>query len=275
MTYIPDLSSKTYNPEFHEDVTAKSVGWLGDTVPMTGSVEKWVVDALKFYTSCRYVSDDYMGLHECEICGHDDNAQSDEDMCSDREGKDEIWIEHNEIRYVLPAMILHYIEQHQYLPPKEFLMALKERWREDSKFSIELDWPSTENEEERRNQFWPESEFESDPIVRLIKKILLAALARKISEIHFDYAPDSFTVSFKIGDSLEEVNHPPRHLFRKIIDRFQLLSRSNVKNPTKSANGKGWLRLTDAIGAQYVMKDPQPDSEKVIIHLTTLEDQEL
>jgi hypothetical protein len=61
--------------------------------------------------------DNFLGYHTCELCG---------------EGRfrGEFWVElfdaisGHHIRFVLPLAVFHYIEDHGYLPPQEFLDAI-------------------------------------------------------------------------------------------------------------------------------------------------------
>lgn len=115
---IPDLSPKLYTPELHEGKRACSVGWLGSSVPATGRLEPDLLEALRHYRDVNYLSDGLLGSHDCEICGA-------------AEGYGEFVVEWDGVRYVLPELVLHYLEAHQYLPPAEFLAALAASWARD------------------------------------------------------------------------------------------------------------------------------------------------
>src|SRR6266536_2218640 len=117
--YIEDLSTEPREPsaaniwarELERDypgLVTRSVGWLGATVPTSGLVDPGILAALRHYASWARVEDGWMGVHTCEIC----NA-----FCSNGE----FWIIWSGIRYVLPQMTLHYITEHGYEPPEQFL----------------------------------------------------------------------------------------------------------------------------------------------------------
>jgi hypothetical protein len=115
---IDDLSSRVYAPELHTGAAVRAVGWLGKTVPRRGRLHSEVLEQLRHYRDATFQDDGDLGYHECEICGVE-------------EGHGEFWIEWDGVRYVLPAMVLHYCEAHEYLPPEEFLGALARRWTAD------------------------------------------------------------------------------------------------------------------------------------------------
>ena len=116
---IADLSSTLYSTELHEGVRACSVGWLGSTVPTKGAVGANLLQALRYYSRSNYHEDWLLGYRTCETC---DAA----------EGHGEFSIEWGGTRYVLPVLVLHYCEAHEYLPPAEFIRALAARWEADA-----------------------------------------------------------------------------------------------------------------------------------------------
>ena len=120
---IKDLRRTEYfhNPElaFANDlpdtIGAVTIGWLGEEVPREGVIDPVLVAALEHARDHCYVDQGLMGVHTCEIC----------DTFSDR---GEILIAIGDKNYVLPRMVLHYIEAHRYLPPAEFVKDLEEWW---------------------------------------------------------------------------------------------------------------------------------------------------
>lgn len=137
MTLIPELSRQLLSPQRHFDVDAVSVGWLGDEVPRTGDVApefRQLVDHL-VYAHLTYF---HRGSHTCEVCppdaspyddtSHDDTVTRD---VSERKypGNGQCWFDFGFRRFVFPAMIGHYVEDHQYRPPPEVEDAAVAYWR--------------------------------------------------------------------------------------------------------------------------------------------------
>ncbi len=119
MSYTPGLEETewwheinlAYSKSIPEKFTAIMVGWLGNSVPTTGEVSPENLEKLEWVYENRIIDQGWMGEHECEICNnHVDRG--------------ELLVIDGDKMYVAPRMILHYINEHAYLPPKEFLNAI-------------------------------------------------------------------------------------------------------------------------------------------------------
>jgi hypothetical protein len=101
---IEDLTP--YNYMGHIDAV-KSVGWLQGDYPK-GETDPKLVEILETYPTknlCR-------GFHGCEYCENEKIAT----------GNGEIWtIGKDGQVYASPKMIIHYIKDHNYLPPQEYI----------------------------------------------------------------------------------------------------------------------------------------------------------
>ena len=108
-SYYEDLSDYKYNLRF-ADCDIKSIGWLDINHEFTkGDVDINIINKLKNIEP--FVQ--HKGWHTCEFCNEGTSSN-------------ELWIcgDNGQI-YAMPRMIIHYIEQHKYLPPKEFLDSIK------------------------------------------------------------------------------------------------------------------------------------------------------
>ena len=104
MTEIEDLSDTTYNDHEDEHFTHLSVGWLGNNVTSKGETAAELLSALHALKEKNQLLDGWMGVHTCEICEkHHD--------------KGEFYAEGETTRYIMPNMIIHYIENHLYKLP--------------------------------------------------------------------------------------------------------------------------------------------------------------
>ena len=116
-----------------EGTTLLAVGWLGSPVKSKGSVPEDVVDALfEAYETKAIFSDGTAGWHDCELCPGPEAWYSDGQVgpvifWRDRQvrlyGHGHHLLRHGTITYMVPALILHYILDHGYRPPQEFLEA--------------------------------------------------------------------------------------------------------------------------------------------------------
>jgi hypothetical protein len=99
------MSRKTYN-KHDDEYQYISVGWLGTDVPREGETSRMVMHLLKECRKENRIPDQWLGLHTCEICrGHHE--------------KGEFYIQSGMVRFVLPTMVPHYIEEHGYKLPDE------------------------------------------------------------------------------------------------------------------------------------------------------------
>ena len=117
-----------------DGTTLVAVGWLGATVPSTGAVDDEVIDALiDAYRSKAIFSDGSAGWHDCELCPGPEAWYSDGQVgpVISWRGQDlrlyghgHHLLRHGSTVFVTPALILHYILDHGYCPPDEFLQAV-------------------------------------------------------------------------------------------------------------------------------------------------------
>jgi hypothetical protein len=135
VAYFPDLSPYSYGHGHHSGVV--HVGWLDGVHPFpTGSVEPALVEKLKAL-ACKPV-ELYRGTHTCEVCTPppdvgkpfaDGKKLTDPESswarwwkwADARSSNGEIRVADEHVVYAAPVLIVHYIEEHSYLPPSQFL----------------------------------------------------------------------------------------------------------------------------------------------------------
>ena len=137
MAYFPDLSPYAYVHYGRPNVV--HVGWLDGAHPFPkGRVAVDVIAKLRLLAEKPVRLS--RGWHFCEVCVTPDdvvvsylpNAGKQIDpKCSwvkwanQRRGNGEIAVTYEETVFAAPVLILHYIEEHGYLPPAEFLTAVE------------------------------------------------------------------------------------------------------------------------------------------------------
>ena len=110
--YIADLSTNAY---FATGDVLRAVGWLeADETYQQGAVPAGFLDQLKHHISAAYQPMILMGVHFCSLCPQGQR----------KHGNDNLLVPTETLLYVAPAMIGHYIEDHGYRPPQEFVEAL-------------------------------------------------------------------------------------------------------------------------------------------------------
>lgn len=116
---VPD-----YDDEYRRDCEYIAVGWLGRYEPYPkGVVPDGFLDLLKslaFGTRTRQTR----GIHVCEHCS-DGYVEIEQDSDVMTLGSAEIWIPANDKKvFAAPNLIIHYVRDHGYLPPPEFIHAV-------------------------------------------------------------------------------------------------------------------------------------------------------
>jgi hypothetical protein len=134
MAYFPDLSPYAYGHHAHLGVV--HVGWLDNVHHFThGTVETRLIGKLMLLAAKPV--EVYLGLHVCELCLEPPNLRTGtggfidpvvwSEWAEQRSGTGEIRVSHRGITFAAPVLIVHYIEEHGYLPPSVFLKAVEER----------------------------------------------------------------------------------------------------------------------------------------------------
>ena len=123
MTYIRDLTKYTYH-SMEGDDGILAVGWLNFHEPFEqDKTPPGLVDKLKELPVTRLCR----GSHFCPWCilrhtsGPEESPYGNPNIAR---GNGEIWVEGEDKIYAAPFMIIHYIEEHNYLPPQEFIDAV-------------------------------------------------------------------------------------------------------------------------------------------------------
>lgn len=97
------------------------VGWLRHEVPTSGECPD-VVKSRLYYMIENCTIQHYMGTHVCEMCGYSEGGHN----------NGEIWVIGKNKVWIAPAMILHYIHHHYYLPPQEFIRDIQNQTKEEA-----------------------------------------------------------------------------------------------------------------------------------------------
>jgi hypothetical protein len=138
MAYFPDLAPYAYGHSAHPAVV--HVGWLDGSRPFPkGPVESRLIKKMKLLMEKPV--ERYRGVHLCELCvappdlektivpnriGLIDPNCSWAKWAAQRKGNGEIRVASSGVTFAAPVLIVHYIEEHCYLPPAQFLKAIDE-----------------------------------------------------------------------------------------------------------------------------------------------------
>lgn len=124
MAHYKDLSPYEYSDEQGEGTGPLNVGWLaeGHEVPV-GDVPEGFVEAL--LELAKDTVNVYRGVHFCDFCPTFQDARMNVRFRDVFIGSGEIHVRGREGRvYVAPALVVHYVADHGYRPPPEFVDAV-------------------------------------------------------------------------------------------------------------------------------------------------------
>lgn len=118
MAYYPDLHNKSM---LGDGERLRTVGWLHPDYAFTqGDISDNMFRAvLEHHVSTAFEPFFFLGWHDCEFCDAS-------------KGYTNLIIPTVDAVYVAPEMIVHYIDEHGYLPPTEFIKAVVDCPAQDS-----------------------------------------------------------------------------------------------------------------------------------------------
>jgi hypothetical protein len=110
--FIADLSTCAY---FATNDNLRAVGWLEAGHPyQQGPVREDFLTRLKQHVATAYQPLLFLGFHNCSLCPPGQR----------KTGLLNLLIPTGQLLYVTPGMVVHYIEDHGYRPPQEFIEAV-------------------------------------------------------------------------------------------------------------------------------------------------------
>lgn len=136
---------------------------------------------------------------------------------------------------------------------------------EDDDFDLEnLDITSDEDEQEDIAR----ADIEDAPVVRFVNKILLDAIKRGASDVHFEPYEKYFRVRTRLDGVLSEVAQPPVALATKVCARLKVMSRMDIAERRVPQDGRIKMRLSKNRSIDFrVNSCPTLHGEKVVLRI--------
>ena len=116
----------------------------------------------------------------------------------------------------------------------------------------------------------PESSAEIDdaPVVRFVNKVLIDAIKRGASDLHFEPYEKFYRVRFRVDGMLSEIAKPPLALAFKIAARIKVMSRLDVSERRVPQDGRIKLKLSKTKSIDFrVSTCPTLYGEKVVMRI--------
>jgi len=128
-------------------------------------------------------------------------------------------------------------------------------------------------------------EVEDAPVVRFVNKVLLDAIKRGASDVHFEPYEKIFRVRTRLDGVLSEVAQPPVILANKVCARLKVMSRMDIAERRVPQDGRIKMRLSKnraidfrvntcptLYGEKIVLRILDPSSAKIGIEMLGYED---
>ncbi|MDA0820813.1 MAG: type IV-A pilus assembly ATPase PilB [Proteobacteria bacterium] len=113
-----------------------------------------------------------------------------------------------------------------------------------------------------------ESEIDDAPVVRFVNKVLLDAIKKGASDLHFEPYEKFYRVRFRIDGVLEEIAKPPLALASKIAARIKVMSRLDVSERRVPQDGRIKLKLSKTKSIDFrVSTCPTLFGEKTVMRI--------
>ncbi|RMD80191.1 MAG: type IV-A pilus assembly ATPase PilB [Gammaproteobacteria bacterium] len=123
-------------------------------------------------------------------------------------------------------------------------------------------------QEEEGGPELPAADVDDTPVVRFVNKLLLDAVNRGASDIHFEPYEDRFRVRFRLDGLLREVASPPAALTPKIVARLKVMAHLDISERRLPQDGRIRMRLSRSNQIDFrVNTCPTVHGEKVVLRL--------
>jgi type IV pilus assembly protein PilB len=111
-------------------------------------------------------------------------------------------------------------------------------------------------------------DVEDAPIVRFVNKVLLDAIKRGASDIHFEPYEKSYRIRFRLDGYLKEVASPPVQLAGKLAARLKVMSRLDIAERRIPQDGRIKMRISKNRAIDFrVSTCPTLFGEKIVCRI--------
>ncbi len=123
-------------------------------------------------------------------------------------------------------------------------------------------------DENDNEQTASEKEVDDAPVVRFVNKILLDAINKDASDIHFEPYEKNYRVRYRIDGILREVAAPPISLAVKLAARMKVMSRLDISEKRVPQDGRIKLKISKNRAIDFrVSTCPTLFGEKIVMRI--------
>jgi len=111
-------------------------------------------------------------------------------------------------------------------------------------------------------------DVEDAPIVKFVNKVLLDAIRRGASDIHFEPYEKNYRIRFRVDGVLKEIVKPPVHIGTKLAARLKVMARLDIAERRVPQDGRIKMRLSKTRAIDFrVSTCPTLFGEKVVMRI--------
>ena len=105
------------------------------------------------------------------------------------------------------------------------------------------------------------------PVVKMINAILMDAVKRGASDIHFECFEHDLRVRYRVDGALCEVMRPPKKMQAALVSRFKIMSQLNIAERRVPQDGRIKLKMGKQVIDYRVSTLPTLFGEKVVLRI--------
>jgi len=133
---------------------------------------------------------------------------------------------------------------------------------------VDLDSLEVSGGEDELDDKVTRDDVEDAPIVRFVNKVMLDAIRKGASDIHFEPYEKSYRVRFRMDGVLKEIAQPPVQLAAKLAARLKVMSRLDIAERRVPQDGRIKMRLSKNRAIDFrVSTCPTLFGEKIVLRI--------
>jgi type IV pilus assembly protein PilB len=131
----------------------------------------------------------------------------------------------------------------------------------------EVDDAEVVKEEEEVSAAALAAQVDDAPVVKLINGILIDAVKRGASDIHFECFEHDIRVRYRVDGELTEIMKPPKKMQAALVSRFKILSALNIAERRVPQDGRIKMKMGKKVIDYRVSTLPTIFGEKVVLRI--------
>jgi type IV pilus assembly protein PilB len=120
----------------------------------------------------------------------------------------------------------------------------------------------------KNSELMNDDDSDEQPVIKFVNSVLVEAIKRKASDIHFESYEKKFRVRYRIDGILIEATHPPYKVAPAIISRIKIMAKLDIAEKRRPQDGR--IKITTARGQEMAFRVsiiPTIWGEKVVMRL--------